>query len=1311
MSPNSVPQSYTTGSGTIAALNASVVASAGGALTFDITGTWVGTLTTQATNGDGTWINVASLSNQSGLIANSTTINGTLEMNTSGWTQARLTATAWTSGTATVTWSSTSGNHVMIAYQGNGINLQTNTALVDSNQNFIGVTPANTAPTASQEALVVSMSPNSITTITDADTTATGSLGALNNAVTLVMAGEMGAGMQLLAGSLIGTIVAEVSTDGGNSWTATFFDDPTTSNIVPSITFASANPATTRSIVGAGGASSVRVRVSAYTSGTATCNMRASFTHDPSVLFAGQAGSTAQPPTAAQIAGWDAATTTLRVPAVKSASTAAAATDQALVVTMSPNSAASDNGYVTTAAPTYTNNSIANLSLDTTGALRITPNDRTASGNLTAVNQTVAISTIGCGDTGIQIAGTFVGTVVFEGTVDGSTWSGLTLFGIGSLPIPNSSLSVPQLGRLVCAGFNQVRVRCSAYTSGTIVVSMEASPASSIAKTAVMQEVGASVVNSSTTPLAANGVFTGVAESTLGVAGIQVNVFSNVASAAGGLSIQQSMDGTNWDIVDTFLILAGVGFSTTVQATTSFYRVVYTNGPTIQTVFRLQTALCPIVEAVPRSLGQKTSNNSLSVVFASDQPAVNDDIYPATQNITAQDVASSSTVIGAAPPGAQYQSYITGTPTAGSAASFAIFGVETVRIETTGTWTGTLAVERSVDSGVTWVATDINIMGNSWEANNFVSNFIGAANAAGVTNIRVRSTTAWTGTATIRIVESSNTNNVYVGNAIRLADAANQTIGATIKAANTLPTTSDTALVVTTVDQLSSNSYPNPIAYTSGSDTPTIDAYGNLETRGPVLTDEGSFRDDFSGSALTTTLTGTLTFTNGSTTVTGVGTSFTTQVKQMQYIKQSGDSETLYVQVSQVISNTQLLLVANYAGTTTSGATGVVSNWLTQTGTGATISVSGSTLTIAAGTTVAAATQIRSLGDYGPYSGNFYCQISQRIANQTIYAGFQDTSGTRLAMFQFSGTNNTQATLVSSWSGAEIQATTITLPGGATTATYNTYKVDISMTGVTFSVNGVVVGRNTLHLPGPYDVLFSVMGINNSSPAPASSTSLLCDYFTYEDLDRLQVYSSFPGEPLPEMLTDGTNGPVAVKPASTAAVATDPALVVTLSPNSGGHIKGTIQPLYGTNGQSLTITIAGLTNGSAQGSTAVSNTTNLYEDVLISVTVTAGGSGTLTYGYVNIYAYGSVNGGTTYTEGFAGTNGAATLTAPPNAQLLGQMNVVANNGVYTYGPVSFCRQAGLDRLPAQWGVFIQNGSGGTLASGTVTYQGVNGQIV
>lgn len=95
--------------------------------------------------------------------------------------------------------------------------------------------------------------------------------------------------------------------------------------------------------------------------------------------------------------------------------------------------------------------------------------------------------------------------------------------------------------------------------------------------------------NSTSTPLNANIAFTGSSVDILQYAVIQVNVFSNVASATDGLSVQFSSDGTNWDITDTFTVPANSGKTYSFQPVAQYMRVVYTNGGTNQTAFRLQT--------------------------------------------------------------------------------------------------------------------------------------------------------------------------------------------------------------------------------------------------------------------------------------------------------------------------------------------------------------------------------------------------------------------------------------------------------------------------------------------------------------------------------------------------------------------------------------------------------------------------------------------------------------------------------------------------------------------------------------------------
>lgn len=110
----------------------------------------------------------------------------------------------------------------------------------------------------------------------------------------------------------------------------------------------------------------------------------------------------------------------------------------------------------------------------------------------------------------------------------------------------------------------------------------------------IAQNLSLSKSNASTATLLAAAVYTGTAETLLNFAGVQLNIFSDVASATNGVSFQQSNNGTNWDIVNLFTVKAGVGLAVTVPTTLKFYRVVYTNGGTNQTVFRLQCVLVPI---------------------------------------------------------------------------------------------------------------------------------------------------------------------------------------------------------------------------------------------------------------------------------------------------------------------------------------------------------------------------------------------------------------------------------------------------------------------------------------------------------------------------------------------------------------------------------------------------------------------------------------------------------------------------------------------------------------------------------------------
>jgi len=148
---------------------------------------------------------------------------------------------------------------------------------------------------------------------------------------------------------------------------------------------------------------------------------------------------------------------------------------------------------------------------------------------------------------------------------------------------------------------------------------------------------------------------------------------------------------------------------------------------------------------------------------------------------------------------------------------------------------------------------------------------------------------------------------------------------------------------------------------------------------------------------------------------------------------------------------------------------------------------------------------------------------------------------------------------------------------------------------------------------------------------------------------------------------------------------------------------------YGSDAQTITITIASLANAAARESTVVDNTSNKFEDALVGIKIKSGGSGTASTGQVYVYAYGTADTGTpTYMDNVTGSDAAITLTVPPNLRLIGILNVVANSTTYKgLFPVA---RAFDGILPEKWGIVIQNNCGGTLdATGSnhaAFYQGI-----
>lgn len=177
-----------------------------------------------------------------------------------------------------------------------------------------------------------------------------------------------------------------------------------------------------------------------------------------------------------------------------------------------------------------------------------------------------------------------------------------------------------------------------------------------------------------------------------------------------------------------------------------------------------------------------------------------EDYVGTSGNITVIDSGSSTTS------GANGQSIITGTATNNSTVSLAGSGNSSFSILITGTWTGTLQFERSLDSGTTWTPIGAFSAGTSYSTSTVTANGAFHGNASSSTNIRVRATATITGTATVKILLGQGTGTVTVGNPIRLFDSVSGAQGS-IKAASTAATSTDTALVVAIRDTIFSVGY------------------------------------------------------------------------------------------------------------------------------------------------------------------------------------------------------------------------------------------------------------------------------------------------------------------------------------------------------------------------------------------------------------------------------------------------------------------------------------------------------------------------
>lgn len=312
--------------------------------------------------------------------------------------------------------------------------------------------------------------------------------------------------------------------------------------------------------------------------------------------------------------------------------------------------------------------------------------------------------------------------------------------------------------------------------------------------------------------------------------------------------------------------------------------------------------------------------------------------------------------------------------------------------------------------------------------------------------------------------------------------------------------------------------WPAPGYYIdSGEQVPlSFDSEGNLSVRGAVTTDEASFRDDFSGSALSVALTGTLTFTNGSSVVVGSGTAFTEEIHVRDWVRNSADGADVFYEISKIVSDTQVELVEVYAGSTASGATGYVGSWGRVTASGGGLSVASSCLAIDSGSTSNNVSNIYRLVDFLPLVCNLSFDLNFRTQGQESLLGYvaDPTTASASAYILLDGSDPYKGKFVTSSSSAAADTKTTTFSISSPTSVRARWRIELLSESASLFYGDTLVAQHKEHLPDPYQTMYFLAQVFNNGVTVSGETRLTIDSVSNFNTDVLQVGASFAGTPL-----------------------------------------------------------------------------------------------------------------------------------------------------------------------------------------------------
>jgi hypothetical protein len=123
----------------------------------------------------------------------------------------------------------------------------------------------------------------------------------------------------------------------------------------------------------------------------------------------------------------------------------------------------------------------------------------------------------------------------------------------------------------------------------------------------------------------------------------------------------------------------------------------------------------------------------------------------------------------------------------------------------------------------------------------------------------------------------------------------------------------------------------------------------------------------------------------------------------------------------------------------------------------------------------------------------------------------------------------------------------------------------------------------------------------------------------------------------------------------------------------------------------ITISLASLANNAWRQSAFVDNSTNDYLDAWVQVNAKTGATAA---GTVDLWLYGSIDGGTTYSDGASGADATYTPTDTPQI-FLGRLQTPTATTQY-HSSLFSVQQAFGGNVPPRWGLLVHNTNGGAL---------------